>query len=80
MDLDDEGHIDHVVRKAIRLGLDPVTAMAMASLHTAQHYRQPDIGAIAPGYRADLIVFDDLYNPRPRQVYFGGQLIAENGA
>ncbi len=77
-DLKHEGHIDHVVRRAISLGLDPATAVAMASLHTAQHYRQRDLGAIAPGRFADLIVFDDLNKPTPRQVYFRGNLVAEN--
>ncbi len=78
-DLKHEGHIDHVVRRAINLGLDPATAIAMASLHTAQHYRQPSLGAIAPGCFADLIVFDDLSNPVPRQTYFRGTLVAQNG-
>jgi len=78
-DLHRQGHIDHVVRKAIGLGLDPVTAIAMASLHVADHYRQPDLGAIAPGRRADLIVFDDLDDLRPSSVYFRGALIACDG-
>lgn len=75
----DEGHIDHVVRKAIRLGLDPATAIAMGSLHAAEHYGLHDCGAAAPGRFADLIVFDDLADIRPRQVYFHGRLTAENG-
>ncbi|USN98362.1 MAG: adenine deaminase [Phycisphaeraceae bacterium] len=78
-DLRHEGHIDHVVRKAVRLGLDPVTALAMASLHAAEHYRRPDIGAIAPGRFADMIVFDDLQDIRPHRVIFRGQTIAEHG-
>ena len=78
-DLHREGHIDHVVRKAITLGLDPVTALAMGSLHVADHYRQPDLGAIAPGRQADLIVFDDLADIRPTSVYCRGELVAENG-
>ena len=79
-DLASEGHIDHVVRKAVRLGLDPVTALAMASVHAANHYRQPDLGAIAPGRLADLIVFEDLSDIRPQQVYFQGRRIAEDGS
>ncbi len=78
-DLHNEGHIDHAVRKAVRLGLDPVTALAMATIHTADHYRRPDIGAVAPGRFADMIVFDDLADIRPRRVYFRGSLVAENG-
>ncbi|MFT5423849.1 MAG: adenine deaminase [Phycisphaerales bacterium] len=78
-DLRHEGHIDHVVRKAVRLGLDPVTALAMGSLHVADHYRQPDLGAIAPGRSADLIVFEDLADITPTSVYHQGELIAQGG-
>ncbi len=78
-DLHREGHIDHVVRKAVRLGLDPVTAIAMGSLHAADHYRLPDLGAIAPGRQADLIVFDSLDDIRPSSVYWQGMHIAEDG-
>ncbi len=80
VDLINEGHIDHVVRKAIRLGIDPVTALAMASLHTAEHYQLPNIGAIAPGYHADIIIFTDLKSPRPDAVYYHGKLTAQNGS
>lgn len=78
-DLAGEGHIDHVVRKAVALGLDPATAIAMGSYYTAQHYRQRDLGAVAPGYMADLIVFDDLRDIRARLVYFHGRLVAKDG-
>lgn len=78
-DLHRQGHIDHVVRKAITLGLDPVTALAMGSLHVAEHYRQPDLGAIAPGRQADLIVFDDLGDIRPTSVFWQGKLVAHDG-
>ncbi|MGH7243456.1 MAG: adenine deaminase [Phycisphaerales bacterium] len=78
-DLADEGHIDHIVRKAIRLGLDPIAAITMGTLNPAQHYRKRDLGAVAPGYFADLIVFDDLKEPRPRATYFHGKLAAQNG-
>lgn len=78
-DLAREGHIDHVVRRAVSLGLDPLAAIAMGSFYTAQHYRQRDLGAVAPGYKADLIVFDDLRDIRPRLVYFHGRLVARDG-
>jgi adenine deaminase len=78
-DLLREGHIDHAVRKAISLGLDPATALAMGSLHVAEHYRLPDLGAIAPGRQADLIVFDELENIRPASVYWRGEHIAQDG-
>ncbi|MGJ8637434.1 MAG: adenine deaminase [Phycisphaerales bacterium] len=79
-DLQREGHIDHVIRKAITLGLDPVTAIAMGSLHVADHYRRADLGAIAPGRQADLIVFDSLEEIQPTSVYWQGRLVAQDGA
>jgi len=78
-DLAHEGHIDHVVRLAVKAGLDPVTAIAMGSLHTARHYRRPDMGAVAPGHFADLIVFDDLRDIRPRVVLHHGRPVARDG-
>lgn len=79
-DLADEGHIDHIVRKAIKLGLEPIAAITIATLNPAMHYRKRDLGAIAPGYFADLIVFDNLQDPRPRLTYFHGKLAAMDGA
>lgn len=79
-DLADEGHIDHIVRKAIALGLDPIAAITIATLNPAIHYRRRDLGAVAPGSFADLIVFDDLREPRPRLTFFHGQLAARDGA
>ncbi|MDX2114875.1 MAG: adenine deaminase [Planctomycetota bacterium] len=78
-DLRDEGHIDHVVRLAIAHGLDPVLALTIASINTARHYRRPGRGAIAPGYAADMIVFDDLAAPRPRMTFFEGSLVSRDG-
>ncbi len=78
-DLRDEGHIDHIVRRAIALGLDPVLAITLATLNTATHYGRRDIGAVAPGRWADLIVFDELSEPRPRLVYSRGCLLARDG-
>ena len=78
-DLVTEGHIDHCVRKAIQLGLPPVTAIQIATINTARHYRLRNFGAIAPRFWADFIVFDDLKNLQVRQTYKKGKLIAENG-
>jgi adenine deaminase len=78
-DLVSEGHIDHCVRKAIKLGLSPITALQIATIHTARHYRLRNFGAIAPRYWADFIVFDSLSNFSIRQVYKKGILVAENG-
>jgi adenine deaminase len=53
-----EGHIDHCVRKSIKLGLPPITALQIASINTARHYRLRNFGAIAPRFWADFMVFD----------------------
>jgi adenine deaminase len=78
-DLVNEGHIDHCVRKSIKLGLPPITALQIASINTARHYRLRNFGAIAPRFWADFVVFDDLKNFRVRQTYKKGVLVAENG-
>ena len=78
-DLIDEGSIDYMVRVAIEEGLDPIRAIQMGTINTAQYFRLNDRGAIAPGRRADLFTFSDLNNPVPEQVYRGGYLVAENG-
>ncbi len=76
----DQGHIDDVVRRAIAWGLDPVTAIQMASINTAQYFQLHRVGAVAPGYRADMLVLDDLGAVRVAQVYAAGRLVAEQGS
>ena len=78
-DLTQEGHIDHCVRKVIAAGVPPVTALQIATINTARHYRLRNYGAIAPRFWADFVVFDDLQNFTVRQVYNKGVLVAENG-
>jgi len=78
-DLLDEGSVDHLVRTAIRAGVDLVTAIRMATLNPAEWFRMYDRGGIRPGNRADLIVFDDPHEFQARLVIRGGQIAAENG-
>jgi adenine deaminase len=78
-DLVNEGHIDHCVRKAIRLGLPPISALQIATINPARHYRLQNLGAIAPRFWADFIVFDNLKKFSVRQVYKKGVLVAEDG-
>lgn len=78
-DLQKDGDIDAVVRKAIQLGLDPIRAIQMATINTAQYFRLPGLGAVAPGYRANLTVVDDLKNLKADRVFYDGRLVAEAG-
>jgi adenine deaminase len=74
-----DGDIDAVVRKAIRLGLDPVRAIQMATINAASYFRLEGLGAIAPGYDANLIVLDNLEDLEINMVYYRGKAIARNG-
>ncbi len=78
-DLLDEGHLDHLLRLAVAEGLDPVTAVQMATLNVAEWFRLHDRGAIAPGRRADLLVLPDLRDFRPEMVFCAGRLAARSG-
>ncbi len=78
-DILEQGHIDSIVRRAIAKGLDPVMAIQMATINPARYFHIRDAGAIAPGYRADLMVFSDLNAPCAEEVWCKGILCAENG-
>ena len=75
----EDGHIDALVRQAIRFGLDPVVAIQMATLNPAEYFGLNDTGAIVPGRRADLLVFSDLNAPVIEAVYRRGVQVAANG-
>ena len=77
-DIQREGHIDHNVRKAIRLGMNPVSAIKMATINAANCYGLKDKGAVAPGRQADLLVLSDLVSVTIEDVYFKGQLVDKN--
>ncbi len=77
-DILSRGHIDNNVRMAIEKGIDPIDAIKMASLNTAECYSLKNLGAIAPGYLADLIVFNDINNIKVEKVFKKGKLVAEN--
>jgi len=80
LDLAEEGHIDHHVRRAIELGVDPLWAYRMASYNAAQHYRLDHLlGAVAPSRLADLQLIGDLAAARPSLVLVGGKTVAVNG-
>ncbi len=78
-DLLDEGGVDVLVRRAVAAGVDPVYAVRCASWNTANHYRLPRRGAIAPGYYADLAVIDDIQAWRATLVVRHGSVVARDG-
>ncbi|NOQ45964.1 MAG: adenine deaminase [Desulfobulbaceae bacterium] len=78
-DLKHKGHLDDILRKAISLGLDPVTGLQMVTLNPARRFGLHQKGAIAPGYHADLVVLEDLQTFKVGQVYKQGRLVAKNG-
>jgi len=74
-----DGDIDAVVRKAIRLGLEPVRAIQLATINTAVYFRLDGLGAIAPGYFANLVVLDDLHDFKIEMVFYRGKMVARGG-
>ena len=78
-DLLADGHIDAILRKAIGMGLDPVIAVQMATLNPARYFGLKNLGAIAPGKKANMILFSDLQCPMIEKVYFNGRPVVENG-
>jgi adenine deaminase len=79
LDLTTRGHMDSIVRRAIKLGLKPVEAIRLASYNTAQYFRLYHRGAIAPGFVADMVVLDDLDTFKVESVYKDGMLVAQAG-
>jgi len=78
-DLLDQGGIDYVIRRAIRQGIDPVTAIQIGTINPASYYGLHDRGAITPGRRADLVVLDNLRNVTTKMVLRGGAVVAQDG-
>jgi adenine deaminase len=75
----DYGHINTMVKAAMRAGIEPVPALQMASLNTARHFGLKNRGALAPGYLADIILFDNFQNFNIRYVFKNGKLVARDG-
>lgn len=79
VDIIKEGHIDHNVRTAITHGIHPITAIRAATVNTARHYDLRSMGAIAPCYKADLVVVDDLKAFNPLMVFKDSKVVARDG-
>jgi len=78
-DLIEEGHINYIIKTAVKEGIPPVTAIRMATLNAAEYFMLRNLGAIAPGYSADLVVFDNFQKFKILKVFKDGKLVAENG-
>lgn len=76
-DIQKQGHISYNVKKAIALGLDPIEAIKIATLYPARRYGLRHLGAIAPGYQADLVVLTDLDKVDVEGVYYKGELVRQ---
>ena len=79
VDLLKDGDIDAVVRQAIDRGLEPVRAIQLATINTAEYFRLDRLGAVAPGYRANLMVIGDLTRLEVEVVFYQGRLVARGG-
>ena len=80
LDITKFGHIDHCIRESIKLGLNPIDAVSMASKNNFDYYNMgKDLGGIAPGKLADILIFNDLKSFKPIKVFVGGKLVVSNG-
>jgi len=78
-DLLEKGHIDYIVKKAIGLGVDPITAVKVACHNAARYFLLNNRGAIAPGYLGDFVIIDNFQDFNIEKVYKKGRLMVENG-
>ena len=78
-DLLEKGHIDYIVKKAISLGADPITAVKVACHNAARYFLLNNRGAIAPGYLGDFVIIDNFQDFNIEKVYKKGELMVENG-
>ncbi|NQT35425.1 adenine deaminase [bacterium] len=78
-DLLNEGHLDHILRRAVGKGMDPITAIRLVTINTAEAFGLLGRGGIRPGWRADLVLFEDLKSFKVNEVWHGGKLIARDG-
>jgi adenine deaminase len=73
------GHMDETLRRAVAAGLDPLRAIRMATFNTADYWRLDGVGALAPGYAANLVVLDDLEAFNALLVMFEGEIVGRDG-
>jgi adenine deaminase len=78
-DLLEQGHMNRVLKRAMELSIDPITAIQLASLNPARYFGLRTLGAIAPGYQADMVLLNSLQPLQIGRVYKKGKLVAEDG-
>lgn len=72
-------HINMMVKKSVKNGINPIKAIQMASINTAEYFGLKEVGAIAPGYKADMLLFDNLEDFKPTIVIKNGNIVAKDG-
>lgn len=77
-DLLELGHIDFMIRRAINFGIDPITAIRLATINTAHYFQLAQTGAIAPGFQADIVILDDLEKVSVHAVLKNGEIAFQN--
>ena len=77
--LREDGHMNHCVRLAIAEGVSEIDALVLATINPAEYHGFTELGALGPGYQADILCFDTLAGVRPTAVYQRGQLVARDG-
>lgn len=75
----EQGHLEHQLKKLVSMGINPIIAISMATSNVADCYNFDDIGVIAPGKKADIVIFDNLNDFNVKTVFINGEKIAENG-
>lgn len=78
-DIESEGHINYLVKKAIEYGVDPVKAIQMATINTAEYFGLKNLGAILPGYFADFVIFDNFKRMNIKMVFKNGIMVSKDG-
>ena len=79
LDILEEGHIDHLIRKSISKGVDPIIAIRMATINTARYFNLRSMGAISPGYKADMVFVEDLEKFNIRMVIKDSRVVVQDG-
>lgn len=77
-DLLKKGHINSIIREAVEYGKSPIVGIRMATIQAAKHFKLDFVGAVAPGYVADIAILDDLNTVSVHSVYKKGIKVAEN--